>query len=61
MLVALEVFFGPNGSADRRIPPGGPRAYDRRVNPLVVEVSLVALTVVSFWLLDRYVTGLDVL
>jgi uncharacterized membrane protein len=29
------------------------------MNPLVIEVGLVVLTGVSFWLFDRYVMGLE--
>jgi hypothetical protein len=29
------------------------------MNPLVLEAALVILSVVSFWLLDRYVIGLE--
>jgi hypothetical protein len=29
------------------------------MNPLVLEVSLVLLSAVSFWLLDRYVLGIE--
>jgi hypothetical protein len=29
------------------------------MNPLVLEAALVLLSAVSFWLLDRYVVGLD--
>jgi hypothetical protein len=29
------------------------------VNPLLVEAALVALTALSFWLLDRYVVGCE--
>jgi uncharacterized membrane protein len=27
------------------------------MNPIVLELGLALLTAVSFWLLDRYVTG----
>jgi uncharacterized membrane protein len=29
------------------------------MNPLVLEAGLVVLTVISFWLLDRYVIGCE--
>ena len=29
------------------------------MNPLLIEAALVALTAVSFWLLDRYVIGCE--
>jgi uncharacterized membrane protein len=29
------------------------------MNPLAIEAALVVLTAVSFWLLDRYVVGLE--
>ena len=29
------------------------------MNPFVLEAGLVVLTVVSFWLLDRYVIGCE--
>ena len=29
------------------------------MNPIVLELSLLALTAVSFWLLDRYVIGCE--
>ncbi len=29
------------------------------MNPFVLEAGLVVLTVVSFWLLDRYVVGCE--
>lgn len=29
------------------------------MNPLVLEASLVLLSAVSFWLLDRYVLGIE--
>ena len=29
------------------------------MNPVVVELSLLVLTALSFWLLDRYVTGCE--
>lgn len=29
------------------------------MNPLVLEAGLILLSAVSFWLLDRYVLGID--
>jgi hypothetical protein len=29
------------------------------MNPLVLELALIALTTVSFWALDRYVIGCE--
>jgi hypothetical protein len=29
------------------------------MNPLVLEAALVLLSALSFWLLDRYVVGLE--
>jgi uncharacterized membrane protein len=29
------------------------------MNPILIEVALVVLTAVSFWLLDRYVIGCE--
>jgi uncharacterized membrane protein len=29
------------------------------MNPLALEVGLIILSAVSFWLLDRYVVGLE--
>jgi uncharacterized membrane protein len=29
------------------------------MNPIVLEIGLVLLTAVSFWLLDRYVIGCE--
>jgi len=29
------------------------------VNPIVLELALVVLSAVSFWLLDRYVIGCE--
>jgi hypothetical protein len=29
------------------------------VNPALVEIALIALTALSFWLLDRYVIGCE--
>jgi uncharacterized membrane protein len=29
------------------------------MNPLVLEIGLVALSALSFWLLDRYVLGCE--
>jgi hypothetical protein len=33
--------------------------YAWRVNSLELEIALVALTALSFWLLDRYVLGCE--
>jgi uncharacterized membrane protein len=35
------------------------KAYDRPMNPIVLEAGLVVLTAVSFWILDRYVIGCE--
>jgi hypothetical protein len=48
---------GSNGSSERRIPPPVRSAYDSSMNPLVLELGLVVLSAVLFWLLDRYVRG----
>jgi uncharacterized membrane protein len=29
------------------------------VNPIAIEVVVLVLTAISFWLLDRYVVGLE--
>ena len=39
--------------------PSAGRTYDRGMNPIVLELGLVVLTVLSFWLLDRYVIGCE--
>ena len=33
------------------------RDAHRAVNPVVVEIALVAVTALAFWLLDRFVIG----
>ena len=48
----------PIGSSERRLPGTGAVPYAPHTM-LLLEISLVALSIVSFWLLDRYVIGCE--
>lgn len=40
-----------------RVRPGSATLAD--MNPILLEAGLIALTALSFWLLDRYVAGCE--